>query len=205
MEGNSNTTKNQVPLSRSDTLKPVFNEMPMVNPSHAPTKHSVRLWFFAGVLACALLSSACTAKTLVYPRTYIMGVRIQEFTRNLKVFIGLQDGIKGVVVQEVEPDLIGYKSGLRVGDLITHINTRPITCVRDAIMMVNASGGSADVQFVRATPQGNQRLRVQIKLMPAPKSGREMQVNSQYGQAVSRMLWDYTDDLFREVKGGMPL
>jgi serine protease Do len=46
--------------------------------------------------------------------------------------------VQGAVIEEVDPSSPAYEAGLRVGDLITEINHRPIKSAQEAVEATSA-------------------------------------------------------------------
>jgi membrane-associated protease RseP (regulator of RpoE activity) len=150
-------------------------------------------------------NAACARRPLSFTHKYILGVRAQELTRNLRIYLGYSNNILGIVIQEIEPDLIGYQSGLQIGDVITTLNGRPVISIRDAIIQINDSKGYLDVRYVRASTGSEAAISKRIKLEPAPASPTSVTVSSQYGKLYEDMLRAYVNDLFKVALDASPL
>lgn len=58
------------------------------------------------------------------------GVSTQEVTPDIAKSLGLEDA-KGIVVTDVDPESVGGKAGLKTGDVILEIDSKPISSNRD--------------------------------------------------------------------------
>lgn len=57
------------------------------------------------------------------------GLSVQPLTSDVAKQLGLDDGVKGVVVRKVEPGSPGDRAGIKQGDVITEIDDTPVTSV----------------------------------------------------------------------------
>jgi serine protease Do len=60
-----------------------------------------------------------------------LGVELSELTPSLRNQLGIPAGAKGVVVTRIAQGGLGEEMGLTPGDLITEINKKPITSIKD--------------------------------------------------------------------------
>jgi serine protease Do len=61
------------------------------------------------------------------PEGVRMGVELAAVTEGLRRRLGLSSDVKGVLISQVEPGSPAARSGLQPGDVITSINTQPVT------------------------------------------------------------------------------
>jgi serine protease Do len=59
-----------------------------------------------------------------------VGVSTQEVTPDIARSLGLEE-VKGIVVTDVDPDSAGGRAGLKTGDVILEIDSKPVTSNRD--------------------------------------------------------------------------
>lgn len=91
--------------------------------------------------------------------TALQGVSVEDLTADVAAELQLPRGARGVVVSRVSPESPAYEAGLRRGDVITQVNRKPVTSVRDfeqsigrgtTLLLVNRGGGSV---FIAIEPQ----------------------------------------------------
>jgi serine protease Do len=66
------------------------------------------------------------------------GVTVEDLTRELRTELKVPNTVQGAVIEEVDPSSPAYEAGLRVGDLITEINHRPIKSAQEAVEATSA-------------------------------------------------------------------
>jgi serine protease Do len=71
------------------------------------------------------------------------GVTVQDLTRELRAELKVPGTVQGAVIEEVDPASPSYEAGLRVGDVITEINHRPIKTAQEAVEATSAKPNGA--------------------------------------------------------------
>ena len=91
----------------------------------------------------------------------MLGVRIQEMTRDLKEAFGAQ-GDLGVLISEVQDGSAADQAGLRAGDVLVHVGDQEISRVPDVLdaLSGHAPGDTLDVTLLR----DGSEARVQVAL-----------------------------------------
>lgn len=69
------------------------------------------------------------------------GVTVNDLNQDLRTELKVPSTVQGAVINEVDPSSPAYEAGLRVGDVITEINHRPIKSAQEA---VDATSGKAN-------------------------------------------------------------
>jgi serine protease Do len=69
------------------------------------------------------------------------GVSVSDLNQELRTELKVPSTVQGAVINEVDPSSPYYEAGLRVGDIITEINHRPIKSAQEA---VDATSGKAN-------------------------------------------------------------
>jgi serine protease Do len=69
------------------------------------------------------------------------GVSVSDLNQELRTELKVPSTVQGAVINEVDPSSPSYEAGLRVGDIITEINHRPIKSAQEA---VDATSGKAN-------------------------------------------------------------
>jgi serine protease Do len=77
-----------------------------------------------------------------------LGLAVQTLTAEIAENLGLDRGVRGVVVTEVEPDGPAAEAGLRRGDVVAEVNRRPVHNVRQYEKALEASGKGKSVLFL---------------------------------------------------------
>ncbi len=91
-----------------------------------------------------------------------LGIKLQDLTPALKKHFG-SSGETGVLVSECKPDEEIYNSGLRVGDIITHVNGEPVGCSKSFLATINdnVDGDGLTIRYLRNGSAGNARTSFQ--------------------------------------------
>jgi serine protease Do len=71
------------------------------------------------------------------------GVAVQDLSRDLRAELKVPNTVEGAVIQEVDPSSPSYEAGLRVGDVITEINHRPIKNAQEAVQATSSKPNGA--------------------------------------------------------------
>ena len=95
-----------------------------------------------------------------------IGVSLSSLTPDLRQQLGLDDGVKGVVVRQVKPGSPADQAGLGTGDVIVGVGNRTVTTPHDAVDAVHAAIKNGGTVALRVLHQG-QMLFVAI----TPDSG----------------------------------
>jgi serine protease Do len=77
-----------------------------------------------------------------------LGLAVQTLTAEIAENLGLERGVRGVVVTEVQPDGPAAEAGLRRGDVIAEVNRRPVHNVRQYEKALGGSGKGKSVLFL---------------------------------------------------------
>jgi serine protease Do len=77
-----------------------------------------------------------------------LGLSVQTLTPEISENLGLERGVRGVVVTEVDPDGPAAETGLRRGDVIAEVNRRPVHNAAQYEKAVKASGKGKSVLFL---------------------------------------------------------
>jgi serine protease Do len=72
----------------------------------------------------------------------LRGLSVDELTADIAAELQLPRGTRGVVVTRVEPNSAASEAGLRRGDVITQVNRRDVTSVRDFETAVGRGAGT---------------------------------------------------------------
>jgi Do/DeqQ family serine protease len=116
----------------------------------------------------AVVASAKGGATVV--RRPWLGAKLQAVTPEIAESLNLKRPV-GALVNAVTPKSPAERSGLRIGDLITEVDTQPIDDPNafDYRFATKALGGKAQVAVLR----GGREVKVTIPLETAPESPRE--------------------------------
>jgi serine protease Do len=60
-----------------------------------------------------------------------LGIKVATITAQMYEELGLDQGIKGVVVQEVDPSSVAAQQGLQQNDVILEVNRQPVKSVKE--------------------------------------------------------------------------
>jgi len=77
-----------------------------------------------------------------------LGLTVQTLTAEIAENLGLDRGMRGVVVTEVDPDGPAAEAGLRRGDVIAEVNRRPVHNAAQYDKAVRSSGKGKSVLFL---------------------------------------------------------
>jgi len=93
------------------------------------------------MVASSFPAFAAQKKPVLLPRNYFLGVTPQESTYNDK---------KAVIVSEVIPGSPAARYGIKLNDIITALDGKPVTTPEELIMLINVSKGTITVSGVHA-------------------------------------------------------
>jgi serine protease Do len=77
-----------------------------------------------------------------------LGLTVQTLTPDLAENLGLDRGLKGVVVTQVDPEGPGAEAGLRRGDVILEVNRQPVTDAEAYRKALQEAGEGKSVLFL---------------------------------------------------------
>src|SRR5262249_57202244 len=77
-----------------------------------------------------------------------LGITVQTLTPELAENLGLERGLKGVVVTQVDPSGPGGDAGLRRGDVILEVNRAPVKDVAAYTKALRGAGKGQSVLFL---------------------------------------------------------
>jgi serine protease Do len=83
----------------------------------------------------------------------LQGVSVQDLTPRIARQLGLATGVKGVIVTDVDPGSAAADSGLRRGDVIQHVNRKPVESVAEFNSLVRQSGSQSVLLLVNRQGQ----------------------------------------------------
>jgi serine protease Do len=66
------------------------------------------------------------------------GVTVQDLSREVRAELKVPANVQGAVIEEIDPASPSYEAGLRVGDIITEVNHRPIKSAQEAVDATSA-------------------------------------------------------------------
>jgi serine protease Do len=66
-------------------------------------------------------------------REALAGVGVTDLDQNTRSELNIPQNVQGAVITEVAPNSAAYEAGLRVGDVITELNRKPVKNAQDAI------------------------------------------------------------------------
>jgi serine protease Do len=96
-----------------------------------------------------------------------LGVALQDIDPRVRKRLSLPDGVRGVMIAEVEPGSPAEKAGLKPDDVLTQLGPHPITDVRALRLAIaeTPTGTKLPVALVRdGQPQS---IEVQVQSMPS--------------------------------------
>ncbi len=125
-------------------------------------------------------------------------VSTQVVTRQLAQILKLPASVRGVRITQVHPDSVAQKAGLRVGDILTRLDSDPIEAsqpedneVFAAMIRQYPVGATARVSILRA----GKTFVVPINLPRAPKAERELTIFKDENFGISLRDVTYSDRL----------
>ncbi len=122
-----------------------------------------------------------------------IGVALSGLTPDLRQQLGLDDGVKGVVVRQVKPGSPADQAGISTGDVILGVGSKSVSTPREAVDAVHAAIKSDGTVALRVLHQG-QMLFVAI----SPDSGGGSSDNGTDGGS------DAAPDSGNDSNGGVP-
>ena len=72
----------------------------------------------------------------------LAGVGVTDLDQSSRAALNLPSNIQGAVISQVAPDSPAYEAGLRVGDVITELNHKPVKDAQDAVANTQYQTGS---------------------------------------------------------------
>jgi serine protease Do len=97
-----------------------------------------------------------------------LGISMQELTPQLKNQLNLEAD-KGVVVTDVAPDSPAAKAHLKVDDVITALNDKPVSHPNELRRAILDSGAGKEVTL--KVMRGTEKMEVKAQLAEAPQEG----------------------------------
>jgi serine protease Do len=85
----------------------------------------------------------------------LAGVGVADLDQNVRSEMNIPDGVQGAVITEVAPDSPAYQAGLRVGDVITELNHKPVRNAQDAVSLTEKPAGNQTL--VKVWTKGSSR------------------------------------------------
>lgn len=93
---------------------------------------------------------------------YFAGAQFRTLDDDWRGVLGIKAGTTGVLVNEVAPGSVAAQSGLRVGDVVTHINGTPASSPFVAVRLLGLSEDAhATLKIVRAREQRTIGMRLE--------------------------------------------
>jgi serine protease Do len=83
-----------------------------------------------------------------------IGVSLSSLTPDLRQQLGLDDGVKGVVVRQVKPGSAADQAGLGTGDVIVGVGNKSVTTPHEAVDAVHAAIKNGGTVALRVLHQG---------------------------------------------------
>ena len=83
-----------------------------------------------------------------------IGVSLSSLTPDLRQQLGLDDGVKGVVVRQVKPGSAADQAGLGTGDVIVGVGNQSVTTPHEAVDAVHAAIKNGGTVALRVLHQG---------------------------------------------------
>jgi serine protease Do len=77
-----------------------------------------------------------------------LGLAVQTLTPELAENLGLERGVKGVVVTQVDPDGPGAEAGMRRGDVVLEVNRAPVKDTAAYTKAIRAAGKGKSILFL---------------------------------------------------------
>jgi len=72
----------------------------------------------------------------------LAGVGVTDLDQSSRAALNIPSNIQGAVISQVAPDSPAYEAGLRVGDVITELNHKPVKDAQDAVADSQNQAGS---------------------------------------------------------------
>ena len=72
----------------------------------------------------------------------LAGVGVTDLDQSSRAALNIPSNIQGAVISQVTPDSPAYEAGLRVGDVITELNHKPVKDAQDAVADSQNQAGS---------------------------------------------------------------
>ena len=88
-----------------------------------------------------------------------LGVNVQALDGELAAYFGVKSGL---LVASVRPDTPGAKAGLRVGDVITAVDGKPVALAHELMAALPEGGSSKDVSLTVVREKKETTLRAQF-------------------------------------------
>jgi len=93
-----------------------------------------------------------------------VGVSVMELTDRVRQFYGLEDSMNGVIVSHVNPVSPAADEGLRRGDVITEVNGRKISSVKQFLAGVDSVGKGGFLRLYVYRPRAERSFFAILKL-----------------------------------------
>ncbi len=96
-----------------------------------------------------------------------LGVVIQELTPDLARQLGLSSANGGALVSEVAPGSPAEKAGLKVTDIITALDGKPVRTIRDLLRTIASAPVDAEIEITLLRDGKKQKLTARLEPQPA--------------------------------------
>jgi len=71
----------------------------------------------------------------------------------------VQKGVKGCVVEELDPNDLAYKAGLKVGGVVTAINGKPVKDAKKAVTIIDSCKGMLELSYLNSVADAPKKQR----------------------------------------------
>jgi serine protease Do len=122
-----------------------------------------------------------------------LGVGIQDLTAENAPFFGLKQDTKGVLVPEVTKDSAAEKAGLKPGDVIVELNSKPVETAKDLQGRVSSLKPDTAVELV--VLRDGHRETLTAKLSERPAKGQVAKGGPETLGKLGLVVQNLTDDL----------
>jgi len=97
-----------------------------------------------------------------------LGVSFQDLTPQLQQAMGLPESVRGALVNQVRPDSPALQAGVRRGDIVTHMDERPVSSARAFFEMLEIAVDGQELRLTLRRGDATQKLRVRAQEVPEP-------------------------------------